>query len=142
MNQMDQRQDTADFGANTLLRILYLHGANPMIPAPQRARADAVLQGFKYWVDEPGQDEMVFWSENHQLLFATAEYLAGNLYPQAVFPNAGLTGAQHAQKGRARILAWLDDRARFGMSEWSSPVYYEYDLMPLLNLVDFAPEQE
>jgi hypothetical protein len=142
MNQMDARQDTADFGANALLRILYLYGSSSMLPAAERARADQVLQNFKYWVDEPGTDQMTYWSENHQILFATAEYLAGNLYPQATFPNAAMTGAQHAAKARARILAWLDDRERFGFSEWYSPVYYQYDLMPLLNLVDFAPEQE
>jgi hypothetical protein len=31
------------------------------------------------------QYEMEYWSENHQILFATAEYLAGQLFPDMVF---------------------------------------------------------
>ncbi len=142
MNKMDQRLDTADFGANGLIRIAYMHGQNPMIPLDLRQRIERTFLNFKYWLDEPGRDEMGFWSENHQILFATVEYLAGHLYPQAVFPNAGHTGAQHAAKARPRILRWLDHRMRFGFSEWYSPVYYEEDLAPLFNLVDFAPEAE
>ncbi len=137
---MASRQDTADFGANLLIRLVYLHGQNTMIPLDLRQRAESELLGFKYWVDEPGQDGLVFWSENHQILFATCEYLAGHLYPGQVFPNAGLTGADHAAKGRLRVLRWLDHRLRFGFSEWYSPVYYEEDLAPLFNLVDFAPD--
>lgn len=139
---MDRREDTADFGANALLRLLHLHGSNPALPAAAKSRAEAALIAFKYWIDEPGRDEMVYWSENHQVLFATAEYLAGHLFPQRVFPNAGLTGAQHAQKARGRLLRWLDARLRFGWSEWYSPVYYEEDLAPLFNLADFAPDAD
>lgn len=142
MDRMDRREDTADFGANALLRIIYLHGTNPMIPLDLRQRAERTFLAFKYWVDEPGRDEMVYWSENHQILFATAEYLAGHLYPAQVFSNAGMTGAAHAAKARPRIFRWLDHRMRFGFSEWYSPVYYEEDIGPLFNLADFAPDPD
>ena len=33
---------------------------------------------------EPGQD-MTYWSENHRILFATAEYLAGQFWPGEMF---------------------------------------------------------
>jgi hypothetical protein len=39
----------------------------------------AALLGFEYWLDQPGFDSLCYWSENHQILFATAEYLAGKL---------------------------------------------------------------
>lgn len=139
---LEQRKDTADFGLNGILRLLYLHGQNPMVPQDVKDRARRALLNFKYWIDEPGKDTMCFWSENHQILFATGEYLAGQLYPNDVFPNARMTGAQHRDKARPRILRWLDLRMKFGFSEWYSPVYYEEDLLPLFNLVDFAREPE
>lgn len=83
---------------------------------------------------------MVYWSENHQILFATAEYLAGQLYPEAWFTNAGLRGRDHKARARPRILRWLDERLRFGMSEWNSPGYYEEDFKALFNLIDFCDD--
>jgi hypothetical protein len=142
LGQMDQRQDCADFGANGALRILYQYASSPLLPAAELQKIQASVVNFRYWVDEPNPCGMTYWSENHQILFGTIEYLAGSLFPQTVFPNSGLTGDQHAQKARARILRWLDLRQTWGMSEWFSPVYYEYDIMPLFNLVDFAPDAD
>jgi hypothetical protein len=142
MDRMDARVDTADFDAAALLRIVWGYGTSPLLPTDLRQRADRTLLGFKWWVDEPGTDAMVYWSENHQILFASSEYLAGHFYPNDVFSNSGLTGVQHAAKARARIIRWLDARMRWGFSEWHSPVYYEEDFAPLFNLVDFAPEAE
>ena len=142
MDFMDARKDTADFKANALVRLLALHGSHPGLPSDVRDRIERTLLGFKYWVDEPGRDEMIFWSENHQLIFSAAEYVLGSLYPQAVFTNDGRSGQAHAASARPRILAWLDHRLRFGFAEWYSPVYYSHDIAPLLNLVDFAPDAE
>ena len=76
---------------------------------PRRLRAS--FTNFKYWFDdpfrcdefsgeakrirskkdlnghedmEPGQD-MTYWSENHRILFAAAEYLAGQFWPDEMF---------------------------------------------------------
>ena len=35
-------------------------------------------------------------------------------------------------------MAWLDEKAKYGFSEWHSDVYYPKDIEPLLLLVDFA----
>lgn len=100
--------------------------------------------------------EMTYWSENHQLLFATAEYLAGQWMPAAIFRagnpyrsegkdrvRAGdLDGRQHVAKARKRLVRWLDDRLRFGFSEWNAPGYYEEDLAPLFNLADFCIDEQ
>lgn len=139
---VDSRRDTADFKVTALLRLLHLHGASPALPQDWRDRARSTLLGWRYWIDEPGRDGMVFWSENHVVMFAAAEYLAGHLYPQDVFTNAGMTGDQHARKARPRLLRWLRERLRYGYSEWYSPVYYPHDVAPLLNLVDFAPDAD
>lgn len=140
---MDARWDTADFRLATLLRILYRHGQNPGLPNDLRARARTTLLGFRYWIDESwGTDDMVFWSENHQILFASGEYLAGQLYPTDVFGQSGLTGADRMARARPRVLTWLDYRLRFGFSEFFSTVYYPHDVSPLLNLIDFAQDPE
>lgn len=139
---MDARKDTADFKATALLRLLFLHGANPALPPDLVARAKRTLLGFRYRLEDPGQDEMVFWSENHYLMFAAAELLAGELYPQEVFTASGLTGQELARRARPRLLRWFRERMLWGYSEWSSPVYYPHDVAPLLNLIDFSGDAE
>ena len=63
-----------------LLAVL-LEGAVPDECAEPVKRS---LTGFKYWMSEPGDDAMCFWSENHQLLFATGEYLAGAAFSDEI----------------------------------------------------------
>jgi glycerophosphoryl diester phosphodiesterase len=106
--------------------------------------------------DDTYKTEMTFWSENHQILFATAEYLAGQLWPDALFrvgnsfrkegPNKSrptdLLGWQRMERARPRILRWLNDRLRFGFSEWNSPGYYDEDFTALFNLADFCLDEK
>ncbi len=135
---VDTRRDCADFRAVALLAVL-LGGRVPEASAELVRRS---LVGFKYWMAEPGDDAMCFWSENHQLLFATAEYLAGATFSEDTFSNDRRTGAEHRDDGRRRLEQWLDLRFRFGFSEWLSPVYYEEDAAGLSLLVDHAPDPE
>jgi hypothetical protein len=81
-----------------------------------------VLFNFRYWWDEPGENSMCYWSENHQILFASAEYLIGQKFPNAQFPNSGLTGTQHMEKARERIMDWLQMRWDCGFIEFYSSV--------------------
>jgi hypothetical protein len=230
LEEVHSLQDTADFHANYLLRLLYLYGQTPPhlrthraawrrfdrfnrdinFSAQIEARVRNDLLAFKYWIDEPFfadddggknlrqwrafvnvrdketrrrrkkhdniplsaedattqedldpdndqyKSEMTFWSENHQILFATAEYLAGQLWPDAIFRvgnhfrvegqdksrPSDLIGQQHMAKAKLRILRWLNDRLRFGFSEWNSPGYYSEDFTALFNLADFCVDDE
>ncbi|MBK7974275.1 MAG: hypothetical protein IPK07_13680 [Deltaproteobacteria bacterium] len=63
--KMDARQDTADFGLAAIVRILAKYRASPGVSAEQLARMETSTRDFKYWIDEPGADGMVYWSENH-----------------------------------------------------------------------------
>lgn len=137
---VDGRNDCADFSMQTLLRI-YIAYRDRLRPE-DAGRIRRTLLGFKYWMDEPGEDGMCFWSENHQILFAAAEYLAGGLFQAEVFENCGMTGAQHREKARLRILDWLKLRWDYGFSEWYSNVYYVEDAAALANLIDFAGDGE
>jgi hypothetical protein len=167
-NDLEKMDDAADFGANDRVRLLYLLPPTPTedIPAEVRVWLEDSFLKFKYWIDEKPaapcesktldnllprlmgkgcDEEMTFWSENHSLLFATVELLVGQYFenhPQrstAKFLD-GKTGAEHRDKAARRALRWLNDRLKFGFNEWNSPGYYEYEIVPLLNLIDFVRE--
>src|SRR5664279_4695978 len=135
---VDMRRDCADFRAIALLAVVL----GSKVPEGSLEQVKRSLVGFKYWMAEPGDDAMCFWSENHQLLFATAEYLAGATLSTETFSNDRRTGAEHRDAARRRLDQWLDLRFRFGFSEWLSPVYYEEDAAGLSLLVDHAPDRE
>jgi len=132
--------DCSDFRLVNLVRILY--DFKDRIPKSHLAQIEEVLFNFRYWWDEPGENSMCYWSENHQILFASAEYLIGQLYPEKIFPNSGLSGRQHMEKARIRALDWLKMRWDYGFIEYYSSVYYKEDIGALINLIDFAEEEE
>jgi hypothetical protein len=141
--EIDGFDDTTDFDLLYFLNLLYAYGTE--LPNETRAAIEQRLTTFKYWFTEPTPegivDDKYYWSENHRIIFHTDEYLAGSLLPDAVFTNDGRTGAQHAATAKQRILDWLDEKVRFGFSEWHSDVYYQKDVTPLLTLVEFAPDE-
>lgn len=139
--QVDERRDTADFRVAALVRLLYLDDANPVLSAETRAQVEDTLLRFKYWLDEPGQDKMCYWSENHQILFHSAELLVGQRFRDRVLPNAGRTGAEHMAHALPRLERWLALRGRYGFSEWHSNVYFNEDVPALVNLADFAEDE-
>lgn len=142
LDYVDARLDCADFVLHGILRLLLHFGDDPRLPPALVARADASVLGFKYWPDEPGSDSLCTWTENHQILFASAALLAGQRHPDARFANSGATGRELAATARGRVLRWLDLRFRSGFSEWLSHVYYDEDVLAVLALVDFAADSE
>lgn len=137
---VNHRYDCSDFRMVSLIRTMYSY---PHLLSEQtRERVKTTILNFKYWMDEPGHDDMCYWSENHQILFAAVEYLAGQLYPDEMFPNASMTGKEHLEKARIRILRWLKYRFTYGFTEWHSNTYYEEDIAPLAILIDFCKDDE
>lgn len=133
------REDCADFRVLVLLALLLRDDQRPgLLSGPDRERVRAEVLGFRYWMSEPGDDGMCLWSENHQVVFATCEYLAGRRWPEERFSNDGRLGAEHAASAQVRLRRWLRLRFRYGFSEWLSPVYYEEDVAALTMLVDHA----
>ncbi|MEE4195601.1 MAG: hypothetical protein V2J07_10430 [Anaerolineae bacterium] len=155
-NFISERNDCADFGMHSVLRLVYQFDPGRKTPTPDGkvlqlshppsqevldAARETILH-FKYWPSEPGIDSMCTWTENHQILFASAAYLAGQLYPDETFHNSGETGREKMVINKPRILRWMDLRFRSGFSEWLSHVYYEEDLAPLLSLHDLCEDDE
>jgi len=136
---VNARYDCADFRMLVLIKT-YKDYRKLLTKETTQKIKDAIL-GFKYWMDEPGHDGMCFWSENHQLIFHTCEYLAGQMFPDDTFLNNQEVGKAHLEKAKIKIEHWLQDRFTYGMTEWHSNTYYEEDIAPLVLLVEQAKDQ-
>ena len=139
---MQARRDCADFALAGLLRIMYRFTASPLLSPDLQSRIETEILRFCYWYDQPGMRGMCFHTENHQILFHSCELLAGQLYAKRTFENDLHSGEWHVQHAKGLIFQWIDQRARFGFSEWLSNCYFEEDMLALLNLYDFAEDSE
>lgn len=141
---INARKDCSDFVLHGILRLLASKDLDTaqLLSDALFSRIKQTVLNFKYFPDEPGIDSLCTWTENHYILFTSAAYLAGQMYPGEVFTNSGETGLQKLEKSRPRILRWLNLRFHTGFSEWLSHVYYDEDLTALLALYDFANDDE
>lgn len=128
--------DCADFLVIAMVRYLNNYTASARL----QSRAREVLLNFRYWMDEPGNDGMCFWSENHALMFYGSQMAVGALYPDDIFTRSGRTGRQQHELGAQRCRNWLQDAEQHGVEEFNSASYFPVTMAALLNLVDFAPE--
>ena len=138
--------DTTDFDMIALLNLWFRSDHGKRLPDETRDHVRGLILGFKYWYDEPQPagivDERWYWSENHQILYHALEYLAGQEFPDEVFTITGTTGADHLDHARPLIERWVEQRARYGFSEWYSNVYYEEDLEATVALAEFAADDD
>ena len=141
IERIDIREDCADFTACGMIRF-YLENKH-RLAEENKAEIKQCLTGFKYWMDQyDGRtDSMCHWSENHQILFAVTEYLAGNEWPDAVFAD-GKTGSVHADMAKERIEAWMYQRFYYGFNEYYSNNYYPEDIAPMANFIQFAKAED
>jgi Glucuronyl esterase, fungi len=129
--------DCADFWLVPLLWVRAKFAA--AIGAETLAKIDAAVLGFRYWMDEPGNDVMWYFSENHALLFHTACYLAGSIFPDATFVRSGRKGSAQSAVGRGRVLGWFDRFEADELAEWNSAPYFPIDFKGLAALAALAP---
>ena len=132
--------DCADFSLIPLIWARTVWGER--ICKNTRVRLDRAVLGFRYWMDEPGNDVQWYFSENHALLFHTAAYLAGNLFRDAVFVRSGRKGSDHSAEGAARVRAWLDHFEAWEMAEFNSAPYFPIDLKGLTALAALSPDSD
>jgi len=141
---LDEWRDTGDF------RLMYLHWVLALgrgtIDPQVLAAIEQRMVGFRYRWDAPlpadRLDHKWFWSENHRIILAVDEYLAGRAFPDRTFDITGLSGDRHAARARLEILDWIDERAMFGFSEWHSNVYMLKNITPLLTLIELCDDDE
>ncbi len=138
----DARKDCADFGLNAILRMLCIDRSTHSLPPELRDKMKTTVLNFRYFFDEPGETQTITTTENHQILFNTAELLAGRLYPDETFTNSGMTGLQHIEHALHWVNSWLGFRGKFGLTEYHSNIYYNETMPALINLVDFSDDVE
>lgn len=137
---MAHRFDCSDFRAQLLFKI-YKDCGDKLNDKCKKLIKNTFLN-FKYFMDEPGDDSMCYWSENHQILFAVAEYLAGQEWPDDIFTNSGMTGRQHNQKAAKRISAWMKQRFDYGFCEYLSNNYLAEDISPMANYIAYSENKK
>lgn len=132
------RYDCADFRCQLLFR-LYKDCYNDLSQKVRDLIKKTFLD-FKYNMDEKGDDSMCYWSENHQLLFAVSEFLAGQEWPNEIFTNSGMTGTQHQEKALKIINIWMEQKFKYGFFEWYSNNYYAEDIAPMSNYIEYSKD--
>lgn len=139
LEKVEERHDCADFRMMTLLWIWRRHRHD--LSHELVARLTRAILGFRYWMDEPGNDVMWFWSENHVLCFHIAQFLAGDMMPEAMFTASQRRGAEQARLGAARLHRWFDAIEEHGLAEWNSTAYYPINYRGLLVLYSLAQDE-
>lgn len=149
--KMFRLRDTSDFDALRFVDLLYAYGGHPVASETLWGKVESALLDFKYWYTDPTPqrtfegkpvvDLMWYWTENHVLIFKTCEYLVGERFPERVFGTTGMTGKQHAKRAEPFLLQWFHERSKLGFTEWHSDVYYDFDIRPLLSLVEWAEDE-
>lgn len=133
---IDERRDCSDF---VLVPLLWLAGSYcSQIPPEIWKSIEASILNYRYWVDEPGNDVMWFWSENHVLCFHVSQYLAGRLFGSERFVCSGRLGDEQAALAQERLMKWFDSVESHGLAEWNSAAYYPIDFIGLLALEQFG----
>ena len=137
---MNYRFDCADFRAQMLFKI-YKDCGEKLNDRCKELIKNTFLN-FKYSMDEPGDDSMCYWSENHQLLFAVSEYLAGQEWQDEVFTNDGKTAEEHRRKALEKINIWIRQRFDYGFSEYLSNNYLAEDIAPMANFIAYSKDEK
>ncbi len=132
--------DCADFSLVPLIWSRTVWGND--IGERTRERIDAAILGYRYWMDEPGNDVQWYFSENHALLFHTSAYLAGHLLADSTFRRSGRSGEEQRKVGAARVRAWLDHFEHWEMAEFNSAPYFPIDLKGLTALAALSPDAD
>lgn len=144
LNMITDQVDCGDFVLPAFLSILYLYNDSVLLTQENRAAYKAGVLGFKYAMDDPNEDKngICYFTENHQALFAACECIAGQLYPNEIFTKDQQKGTWHYERGKRRMLQWIDWRARFGYSEWLSNNYYGENFLALVLVWGLAQDSE
>ena len=115
---------TSDFDIVKLIRVLYFtNGAYDSQILP-------VLNSVPYWLTE-NEVQRTYWSENHHIMWMGSDWLLHEKYDRPI--DAELD---------TRLRHFLQMKVDYGFYEFFSSVYAPYCLSGLLNLADFAEDQE
>ncbi len=128
--------DCADFRVLGIITLIKNYNVSNQLST----RIREVMLGFRYFMDEPGDDGMCFWSENHALMFYAAQMIFGEYYKNEVFVSSQKTGSQQYEIGLRRCHEWMDEVLENGLEEFNSATYLPLTLGAMLTVHDYAEE--
>lgn len=137
--EIENKGDCADFRLAPLLAFAIKYKG--VIPAEYHAEFERLALDFRYWIDEPGNDVMWYFSENHALLFHISQYFAGYMFPEKTFTVSGRTGKEQYKIGKERLEEWFETFLKFGYGEWNSTTYFPVDFIGFFSLFEAAPDE-
>lgn len=138
LEMIDSKADCADFYLVPVFLLITRY--RRFLSDQFYARIKTGILHFRYWIDEPGNDVMWYFSENHAFLFHISQYLAGHLFPDDIFAASGRRGADQYILGKKRVEAWFETFFRYGYAEWNSATYIPIDLIGFFVLYELAPD--
>ncbi len=112
-----------DFDMMYYIRILFLTSDYDNLILP-------VLQDLQFWPVH-GNSENTYNSENHMIMWTSSAYLLKQR-----------EGWEMDDLLEERVKHFLDLKKKYGFYEWYAPVYWDFTLQALLNLADFAEDEE
>ncbi|TRY69923.1 hypothetical protein TCAL_02356 [Tigriopus californicus] len=145
-----ERPDGIDFNMAALSWLMNQFYDHPFLDVGSlREQIVYGLTHVPFWLSDEGDlGPMQFWSENHQIGWKAAQYLIGHAFEtnpelsDKIFVPSGMKGSQLKQRGKAKVLEWLDYRSRFGFSEFNSDTYGPIAYVALLSLSGLAPDED
>ena len=140
LKKIEAKEDCADFYFAPMLLLMTRY--REYLSDDLYDRMKKSVLNFRFWLDEPGNDVMWWFSENHALLFHIAQYLAGHLFPEEIFTVSGRRGMEQYQIGKNRVNKWFDIFEAYGFAEWNSATYIPVDLIGFFMLYLMAPDEE
>ncbi len=140
LDKIERKEDCADFVLAPLLWSM-LKMKN-LFPLDLYERAKNAVLGFRYWIDEEGNDAMWYFSENHAFLFNVSQYLAGILFPDETFTVSRRKGLEQRRIGKSRLFTWFRNFNLYRYAEWNSATYFPVDLIGLFSLYEGAEDDD
>lgn len=140
LSRIEKKLDCSDFRLPIILLTVYRY--SHLIPQDILDRIKKVALSFRYWIDEPGNDVMWFFSENHAMLFHTCQYIAGYLYTDEVFTTSNRSSKDQEDYGYKRLIKWFDEFLNRGYEEWNSLTYLPVDFIGFFTLYEMAKHDE
>ncbi len=138
LDWVNKKRDCSDFRL-IIMVYMYVKFSDRFTEKLRREVEDA-MAGYRYWIDEPGDDVMWFFSENHALMFHICQYFAGMSMPERIFTCSGLTGKEACKKAEGLLDIWFENFFTEFVTEWNSSTYLPIDIMGLGYLYNLTPK--
>ncbi len=140
LGKIERREDCSDFHLVPLLLLASRYAE--LLDQALLMRVERAIINYRYWMDEPGNDVMWWFSENHAFLFHIAQYLGGYRHQNQRFSASNRMGIEQHELGRQRLLTWFDTFFAYGYAEWNSATYLPIDLIGFFVLHALAVDEQ